>query len=122
MVPASLAMLLATVPASRRAAAIGVWSASTGVAGTAMYAFGGWFSQNMEIGWRVLFVPSAFITLLLLTLAMTLPRPPYTRGVVPDIIGCLLLGAALAMLTWAVVQSPAEAGTPTSSARCPGGH
>ncbi|WP_061299684.1 MFS transporter [Herbidospora cretacea] len=106
MVPASLAMLLATVPASRRAAAIGIWSASTGVAGTAMYAFGGWFSQNMEIGWRVLFVPSAFITLLLLTLAMTLPRPPHTRGVVPDIIGCLLLGAALAMLTWAVVQSP----------------
>ncbi len=106
MVPASLAMLLATVPASRRAAAIGIWSASTGVAGTAMYALGGWFSQNMEIGWRVLFVPSAFITLLLLTLSMTLPRPPHTRGVVPDIIGCLLLGAALVMLTWAVVQSP----------------
>ncbi|NAS25636.1 MFS transporter [Herbidospora sp. NEAU-GS84] len=106
MVPASLAMLLATVPTTRRAAAIGVWSASTGVAGTLMYALGGWFSQNMEIGWRVLFVPSAFLTLLLLTLSMTLPRPPHTRGAVPDIIGCLLLGAALAMLTWAIVQFP----------------
>ncbi|WP_214103939.1 MFS transporter [Acrocarpospora catenulata] len=105
MVPSSLALMLSSFPAERRAAAIGAWSAAPGLSGALMHAGGGWLGEGL--GWRSYFMPSAIVGALLLCAALALPHVNRRiTGRLPDPFGTALLFGSLAMIVWAIVQSP----------------
>ncbi|MFI6323211.1 MFS transporter [Nonomuraea sp. NPDC050556] len=97
IIPSSLALLLTHIPAKRRAAAIGAWSASSGLGGIALHSGGGWLAA--AYGPQTLFAPAAIGAGLLFLLAFLAPadRPsgPYRA---PDLLGTLTLMAGLGAL------------------------
>ncbi|WP_378515723.1 MFS transporter, partial [Nonomuraea dietziae] len=104
IVPASLALLLTQLPATRRAAAIGAWSASSGLGGIPLHGAGGWLAELWN--WRLLFAPAAVAGLLLAVVAMMLPADRGDRADrwrrVPDPIGTLMLLGGLTALVLAL--------------------
>ncbi|MGW5687219.1 MFS transporter [Nonomuraea sp. NPDC003754] len=106
IVPASLALLLAHLPAARRTLAIGAWSASSGLGGVLLHSAGGWLADLW--GWRLLFVPATVGGAALMLLALTLPpdRAGDLAGGrrVPDPIGSLMLLGGLASLVLALTK------------------
>src|SRR5438477_2523565 len=107
-VPGSLAILTETFPANERGKAIGTWSAMTSLATIAGPVLGGWLIQ--AISWRAIFfinIPIAAATLLILAYAR--PRESHegnARSI--DWTGSLLITAALAALTYALIEAPAH--------------
>jgi EmrB/QacA subfamily drug resistance transporter len=107
-VPGSLAIITETFPAKERGKAIGTWSAMTSLGTIAGPVLGGWLIQ--AISWRAIFfinIPIAAATLLILMYA----RPAAShqgnaRSI--DWTGTLLITAALAALTYALIEAPAH--------------
>ncbi|OAA29664.1 drug resistance transporter, EmrB/QacA subfamily [Frankia sp. EI5c] len=102
LIPASFAVVLADTPPARRAAAIGLWSASAGLAAAAGPAIGGLLVD--AVGWRVLFCVNVPIGGWLLLRAWQLPTGSgQAGGRRPDVVATLLLtggiGAAVLGLT-----------------------
>ncbi|MDP9850457.1 MFS transporter [Streptosporangium lutulentum] len=104
VIPASLGLLLAEISPERRAAAIGVWSAASGLGGVILHSGGGWLAETF--GWHALFAPSAILGVLLVAVATALPHPSAGRGPIPDLVGTALLLAGIAALVLAVTKSP----------------
>ena len=102
MFPASLALLLGELPASRRAGAVALWSASSGIGALALQAGGGWLVE--AYGWRGLFLPGAGLAAALLMVTPALPRSRGSRQGTPDIAGAVLLVVAIAAAVLAVSQ------------------
>ncbi|GAA0912068.1 MFS transporter [Nonomuraea longicatena] len=107
MVPASLALLLAHLPAERRAPAIGAWSAASGLGGILLHGGGGFLAEAW--GWRLPFAPAAVGGAVLVLVALSAPADPRTRRLPgerrsPDPVGTLALLGGLAGLVLALTK------------------
>jgi EmrB/QacA subfamily drug resistance transporter len=105
MVPASLSLLLAEVPASVRPAAIGTWSALGALGAAVGPVIGGGLVQ---VSWRLVFwinLPVGLIAVLLAARVVSESRDERVQGR-PDIAGAALLAAAVGLLALGLVKAP----------------
>jgi EmrB/QacA subfamily drug resistance transporter len=105
MVPASLSLLLAAVPAAARPKAIGTWSALGALGAALGPVIGG---ALVQVNWRWVFwinVPVGLAAVALAGRVVPESRDPESRGR-PDIIGAGLLAAAVGLVALALVKAP----------------
>jgi EmrB/QacA subfamily drug resistance transporter len=105
MVPASLSLLLATVPPAGRSRAIGTWSA-VGALGAALGPVIG--GSLVQISWRWVFwinLPVGLVAILLATRVVPESKDSRVQGH-PDVIGAGLLAASVGMIALALVEAP----------------
>jgi len=105
MVPASLSLLLAAVPPAARPRAIGTWAA-VGALGAALGPVIG--GALVQIDWRWVFwinLPVGLAAVLLALRIVPESRDEQARGR-PDVIGAVLLAAAVGLLAYALVEAP----------------
>ena len=103
LLPASLALVLSSVPGERRAAAIGLWSASASAAAALGPALGGVLVDGL--GWRWLFCINLPIGGWLLVSAWRLPRDGGSVLRWPDPLGITAFGGGVFALVFGVAQS-----------------
>ncbi len=105
MVPASLSLLLASVPAPARAKAIGAWAAF-GALGAALGPVVG--GSLVELSWRWVFwinIPVGLVAIAMTTRAVPESRDEHiTRR--PDVAGAGLLAASVGLLAFGLVKAP----------------
>jgi EmrB/QacA subfamily drug resistance transporter len=105
MVPASLSLLLAAVPAAARSKAIGTWSAVAALGAALGPVLGGLLVQA---NWRWVFwinLPVGVAGLLLARRVLPESRDE-NDGAHPDVVAAALLAAAVGLVAWAVVEAP----------------
>jgi len=105
MVPASLSLLLASVPLSGRAKAIGTWAAFGALGAALGPVIGGGLVQ---LSWRWVFwinIPVGLLAILLARRIVPESRDEHTRGK-PDLAGATLLAAAVGLVAFALVKAP----------------
>jgi EmrB/QacA subfamily drug resistance transporter len=105
MVPASLSLLLASVPASARTQAIGTWSA-LGALGAALGPVAG--GSLVQLSWRWVFwinLPVGLVAVVLASRVVPESRDERVQGR-PDLIGAALLAGAVALVALALVEVP----------------
>lgn len=105
LMPASLGLLLPEFGAERRHIAIGAWAAVGGIAAAAGPPLGGLLVQA---GWRWVFIVNVPVGIAGLIAGRRVLReirhPDATR---PDVLGAMMLTAAVGVLTVAIVQGGA---------------
>jgi EmrB/QacA subfamily drug resistance transporter len=104
LMPTSLALLLPEFPPAERPVAIGAWAAVGGVAAAAGPPIGGLL---VEVSWRLVFLVNIPIGLGAIWFAVRLlheSKEP-VPGPRPDLVGTLLLVAAIGALSLGLVQS-----------------
>jgi EmrB/QacA subfamily drug resistance transporter len=105
MVPASLSLLLAAVPAAARAKALGTWSALGALGAALGPVIGG---TLVQVNWRWVFwinVPVGLAAVVLAVRVVPESRDPGSRGR-PDVVGALLLAASVGLVAFALVKAP----------------
>jgi EmrB/QacA subfamily drug resistance transporter len=105
MVPASLSLLLAAVPAPGRAKALGTWSALGALGAALGPVIGG---SLVQVNWRWVFwinVPVGLAAVVLAVRVVPESRDPGSRGR-PDLLGAGLLAAAVGLVAFALVEAP----------------
>jgi EmrB/QacA subfamily drug resistance transporter len=105
MVPASLSLLLAAVPARDRPRAIGTWSA-VGALGAALGPVIG--GSLVQLSWRWVFwinIPVGLVAILLASRVVPESRDNHIQGR-PDVIGAGLLAASVGLVAFALVEAP----------------
>jgi EmrB/QacA subfamily drug resistance transporter len=105
MVPASLSLLLANVPPSGRARAIGTWSAFGALGAALGPVIGG---SLVQLSWRWVFwinIPVGLLAVLLAARVVPESKDQHTRGR-PDLAGAILLAAAVGLIAFALVKAP----------------
>ncbi len=105
MVPASLSLLLATVPAKARSRAIGAWSA-VGALGAALGPVVG--GSLVQLNWRWVFwinLPVGIVAIALAARVIPESRDENTAGR-PDVAGAALLAASVGLLAFGLVKAP----------------
>src|SRR5215470_1277569 len=105
MVPASLSLLLASVPASGRAKAIGTWSAFGALGAALGPVIGG---SLVQLSWRWVFwinIPVGLLAVALTARFVPESKDEHTRGR-PDLAGATLLAAAVGLVAFALVKAP----------------
>ena len=105
MVPASLSILLATVPAQGRSRAIGTWSAIGALGAALGPVIGG---SLVEISWRWVFwinLPVGLVAILLAGKVLPESKDDHVTGR-PDVAGAGLLAASVALIALALVKAP----------------
>jgi EmrB/QacA subfamily drug resistance transporter len=105
MVPASLSLLLANVPPSGRAKAIGTWSALGALGAALGPVIGG---SLVQLSWRWVFwinIPVGVLAVLLAARVIPESKDQHTRGR-PDLVGAALLAAAVGFVAFALVKAP----------------
>ena len=105
MVPASLSLLLAAVPAQARAKAIGTWSALGALGAALGPVIGG---SLVQVNWRWVFwinVPVGLAAVALAARVVPESRDSASRGR-PDLAGAVLLAAAVGLVALALVKAP----------------
>jgi EmrB/QacA subfamily drug resistance transporter len=103
MIPASLAVLLAGMPAERRARAIGAWSAASALAAAIGPSVGGVLVE--AFGWPSLFLINVPLGAALVVAARQLPADERQADArFPDLAGSALLGGGIAVVVLAVTQ------------------
>jgi EmrB/QacA subfamily drug resistance transporter len=105
MVPASLSLLLAAVPPSARARAIGTWSAIGALGAAAGPVIGG---SLVQLSWRWVFwinIPVAVAAIALTSRVVPESKDDRIQGR-PDIVGAGLLAAAVGLVALALVEAP----------------
>ncbi len=105
MVPASLSLVLAAVPAPARAKALGTWSALGALGAALGPVIGG---SLVEINWRWVFWVNLPVGLAAVILAVkVVPESKDDRASGrPDLIGAGLLAAAVGLVALALVKAP----------------
>src|SRR4051794_9998387 len=117
MVPASLSLLLAVVPAEQRARALGSWSALGALGAALGPVIGGGL---VGIGWRWVFwvnLPVGIVAIVLALRSVPESRDDAQRGR-PDILGALLLALGVGLVAGALVKAPDWAGRRPRSWGC----
>ncbi|ORW05829.1 MFS transporter [Mycobacterium kubicae] len=105
LMPSSLALLMASVPAARRAVAVSTWSAAGAMAAALGPPIGG---VLVDLSWRWIFLVNIPFGLLALAVGpWVLVRTDNTGTGVPDVFGALSLVIGIAALVWALVELPA---------------
>jgi EmrB/QacA subfamily drug resistance transporter len=105
MVPASLSLLLASVPAASRARAIGTWSALGALGAALGPVIGG---SLVQLSWRWVFwinLPVGLAAILLSSRVVPESKDEQVRGR-PDLIGAGLLAVAVGLIALALVEAP----------------
>ena len=105
MVPASLSLLLAAVPAGQRARALGSWSALGALGAALGPVIGGLL---VGLGWRWVFwvnLPVGIVAIVLVLRVVSESRDDAPRGR-PDLLGALLLALAVGLVAGALVEAP----------------
>lgn len=105
MVPASLSLLLAAVPAASRARAIGTWSALGALGAALGPVIGG---SLVQISWRWVFwinLPVGLAAVLLASRVIPESKDERVQGR-PDLLGAGLLAAAVGLIALALVEAP----------------
>lgn len=112
MIPASLAILLLGVPASRRPAAVGLWSAAGSLAAAVGPALGGVLVDT--VSWRVLFAINVPVGMVMCLFARVAPEGRRDAAL-PDLAGTGLLAVGIAGVVLGITQASAwgwtDAGT-----------
>jgi EmrB/QacA subfamily drug resistance transporter len=112
LTPGSLAIIQASFAPEDRSRAVGAWSGLGGVAGAVGPLLGGYLVQAG--GWRWVFFLN--LPLAVAVLAVTIRHVPETRDTTAtgkfDIAGSALAALALAGITYALIEAPAQAGSP----------
>ena len=105
LVPSSLALVLQTFPKPKIPAAVAIWGAVGAVAGAVGPTLGALVVEGA--GWRWAFYINLPVGVLSLLLARrVLPEGRESRtGPLPDMLGAVLLVAALASMAFAIVQT-----------------
>ncbi|MFE6364834.1 DHA2 family efflux MFS transporter permease subunit [Streptomyces sp. NPDC057806] len=104
LVPASLGLVLAEVPAERRRAAIGTWSAAGALAAAAGPALGGVIVEAVD--WRALFCLNLPVGIWVLLSGRKLLAGESRTGRAPDLAGSLLLALCVGSLVYGLTQGP----------------
>src|SRR5450755_19668 len=105
MVPASLSLLLASVPPSARSQAIGTWSALGALGAALGPVIGG---SLVQFSWRWVFwinLPVGLAAVLLATRVVPESKDEHVQGR-PDLLGAGLLAAAVGLIALALVEAP----------------
>ena len=105
MAPASLSLLLASVPVAGRAKAIGTWSALGALGAALGPVIGG---SLVQLSWRWVFwinIPVGLLTVLLAARVVPDSRDEHARGR-PDLAGASLLATAVGLVAFALVKAP----------------
>ena len=105
MVPTSLSLLLAAVPASGRPRAIGTWSA-VGALGAALGPVIG--GSLVQVNWRWVFwinLPVGLAAILLAARVVPESKDERVQGH-PDVVGAGLLAASVGLIALALVEAP----------------
>src|SRR3954471_3788655 len=104
--PTSLALVLPEFPADERRTAVAVWAAVGGVAAAAGPPVGGLLVQG---GWQLVFLVNVPIGIALFFVAARVLREQREDAGAPrpDLLGALLLTAAIGTLTLGIVKAPA---------------
>lgn len=109
LTPASLSIVLAAFPLEKRAVAVSLWGAVSGLAAAVGPSLGSWLVDSM--GWRWAFFINLPPALWSLWRARTRlapdPMPTVHRGI--DGVGVLLLISGVGALTWGVVHLESQA-------------
>ncbi len=105
MVPASLSLLLASVPAKARSSAIGAWSA-VGALGAALGPVIG--GSLVQLSWRWVFWINLPVGLVAIALAARVVPDSKDDKVTgrPDVVGAGLLALAVGLVAFALVKAP----------------
>ncbi|MFE7774315.1 DHA2 family efflux MFS transporter permease subunit [Streptomyces sp. NPDC057445] len=109
MMPLTLTLLTAAVPAARRGAALGLFSAVTGLAVASGPLIGG--SLTEHISWQWIFWLNVPIGIVLLPLARLRLDESYAPGARLDLPGTLLISAGLFGVVYALVNGQADGWT-----------
>jgi EmrB/QacA subfamily drug resistance transporter len=105
IIPTSLALLLAVTPVAQRAGRVRAWAAVGGVSAALGPVAGGLLVQ---LDWRWVFLVNLPVGVAaMLAGARVLPHPPARAAEpLPDLVGAVLLIAAVGGLTGALVEGP----------------
>jgi len=107
LTPASLATISVLFSGEERGAAIGTWTAYTGIAFLAGPLIGGWLVS--EVSWRGIFlinVPVAIVTLVLIAIAI--PPIAAKADAHVDFVGGVLCALGLAGPVYALIEAPSR--------------
>lgn len=104
MIPSSLALVLAEVPAEKRRGAIGLWSAAGALAAAVGPAVGGVVIEALD--WRALFCLNLPIGIAVLAAARPLAVRDTRSGRLPDLFGGVLLAAAVGGVIYGLTEAP----------------
>jgi len=106
LVPGSLALISATFPPSKRGAAIGTWSAFTGITAAIGPVIGGFLVDHFSWTWA--FLINAPLGVVLLAICMA--KVPESKGKTAtgsiDVLGASLATIGLAGLVFAFIEAP----------------
>jgi EmrB/QacA subfamily drug resistance transporter len=106
LTPAGLAVITTTFRGEDRGAAIGAWTAWTGIAFVIGPLVGGWFVTNTSWRWVFLInVPVALATAALVAYAVPRREPGNVRKRV-DVVGAVLCALGLAGPVFALIEAP----------------
>ena len=107
LTPAGLAVIATTFSGEERGAAIGAWTAWTGIAFVIGPLGGGWLVEHASWRWVFLVnVPFALVTGALVAYAVPRKEPTGTRRAKVDVIGGLLCALGLAGPVFALIEEP----------------
>ncbi|MFC3652600.1 MFS transporter [Dyella humi] len=108
LVPGSLALISATFPQSERGAAIGTWSAFSGITAAFGPVLGGFLVEHYSWTWA--FLINAPVGVLLLAIcALKVPESKGSTDAGPvDVLGASLVTIGLAGLVFAFIEAPAR--------------
>jgi EmrB/QacA subfamily drug resistance transporter len=110
LVPGSLALIGAAYPEATRGAAIGTWSAATGIAGAVGPIVGGWVVAYASWRWLFFFnVPIGVVTVLVASRMVSESRDEHA-GPRLDVPGALLATLGLGAVVWALLEAPNAGG------------
>jgi EmrB/QacA subfamily drug resistance transporter len=110
LVPGSLALIGAAYPEATRGAAIGTWSAATGIAAAIGPVLGGVVIAHASWRWLFLFnLPVGVGTAWLATARVVDTRDEQAARHV-DVAGALLATAGLGAIVWALLEAPSAGG------------
>ncbi|MFE7617480.1 MFS transporter [Streptomyces sp. NPDC057496] len=104
LVPASLGLVLAEIPAERRRAAIGTWSAAGALAAAAGPAVGGVMVEALD--WRALFCLNLPVGCWVLIAGRKLLTGESRTGEGPDLVSGLLLALCIGSAVYGLTQGP----------------
>lgn len=111
MMPLTLTLLTAAVPAAKRGLAYGIWGAVNGLAVASGPLIGG--SLTEHISWHWIFWLNVPLGLVLLPLARLRLKESYGSGARLDIVGTLLASGGLFGIVYGLVRSPVVGWTDT---------
>ncbi|MFJ9126015.1 DHA2 family efflux MFS transporter permease subunit [Streptomyces sp. NPDC102340] len=111
MMPLTLTLLTAAVPAAKRGLAYGIWGAVNGLAVASGPLIGG--SLTEHISWHWIFWLNVPLGVALLPLARLRLKESYGSGARLDIVGTLLASGGLFGIVYGLVRSPVVGWTDT---------